>query len=49
MYTVIYQRTGQVLASNLTLDAVDNWVSRNEAKYPRIHTVGMTIFVADTL
>jgi hypothetical protein len=49
MYTVVYQRTGQVLAKNLTLDGVDNWVSRNEAKYPKIHTVGMTIFVADEL
>jgi hypothetical protein len=49
MYTVIHQRTGQVLAKNLTLDAVDHWVSRNESKYPKIHTVGMTIFVADEL
>ncbi len=49
MYTVVYQRTGQVLAKNLTLDAVDNWISRNESKYPKFHTVGMTIFVAEGL
>jgi len=47
MYSVVYQRTGQVLATNLTLDGVDTWVSRNESKYASIHVVGMTIFVSD--
>jgi hypothetical protein len=47
MYRVICKRTGQVLAKNLTLDGVDKWVARNEAKYASIHAVGMTIFVED--
>ena len=46
MYSVVCKRTGQILAKNLTLDGVDSWVSRNEAKYASIHTVGMTIFVS---
>ncbi|MDR1377946.1 MAG: hypothetical protein LBJ36_02710 [Synergistaceae bacterium] len=41
------KRTGQVLASNLTLDAVDTWIARNESKYAGIRVVGMTVFVAD--
>ena len=49
MYSVVCKRTGKVLAKNLTLDGVDTWVARNEAKYASIHAVGMTIFVADTL
>lgn len=47
MYSVICKRTGEVLAKNLTLDAVDTWVARNESKYAGIQTVGMTIFVLD--
>lgn len=49
MYSVVCKRTGKVLAKNLTLDAVDNWVARNESRYASIHTVGMTIFVADAV
>jgi hypothetical protein len=45
MYSVVCQRTGQVLARNLTLDGVDTWVAKNESKYASMHTVGMTIFV----
>ena len=44
MYSVICERTGQVLAKQLTLDGVDKWVSRNESKYGNIRAVGMTIF-----
>ncbi|GHU37383.1 hypothetical protein AGMMS50256_35250 [Betaproteobacteria bacterium] len=47
MYSVVNKRTGQVLASRLTLDAVDTWISRNESKYAGIRVVGMTVFVAD--
>ena len=46
MYSVVCKMTGQVLAKNLTLDAVDTWVPKNESKYASIHTVGMTIFVS---
>jgi hypothetical protein len=49
MYSVVNKRTGQVLASNLTLDAVDTWIARNESKYAGIRVVGMTIFVADNI
>ena len=48
MYSVVNKRTGEVLASHLTLDAVDTWIARNESKYAGIRVVGMTIFVADT-
>ncbi len=47
MYSVVNKRTGQVLAANLTLDAVDTWIARNESKYAGIRVVGMTVFVAD--
>lgn len=46
MYSVVCKNTGQVLARNLTLDEVDRWVAKNEAKFASIRTVGMTIFVA---
>jgi hypothetical protein len=49
MYSVVNKRTGQVLASHLTLDAVDTWIARNESKYTGIRVVGMTVFVADTI
>ena len=49
MYSVIYKQTGQVLASNLTLDGVDTWVARNEATYSSIRVVGMTVFVTDAI
>lgn len=45
MYTVVSKQTGEVLAKNLTLDAVDAWVARNESRYTTVKTVGMTIFV----
>ena len=32
---------------NLTLDEVDRWVAKNEAKFGSIRTVGMTIFVTN--
>lgn len=47
MYTVMFKRTGQVLATNLTLEGVDAWVARNESRYTNMQTVGMTIFVLD--
>jgi hypothetical protein len=49
MYTVVFKRTGQVLATNLTLEGVDAWVTKNEAKYTNMLTVGMTIFVLDVI
>jgi hypothetical protein len=49
MYSVVNKRTGQVLASHLTLDAVDTWIARNESKYAGIRVVGMTVFVADAI
>ncbi len=47
MYSVICKNTGQILAKNLTLDEVDRWVAKNEAKFESIRTVGMTIFVTN--
>jgi hypothetical protein len=49
MYSVICERTGQILAKKLTLDGVDKWVARNESKYGSIRAVGMTIFVVDAV
>lgn len=49
MYSVVNKRTGQILASKLTLDAVDTWIARNESKYVGIRVVGMTVFVADAV
>ena len=48
MYTVVFIATGQVLADNLTLEGVDAWVPKNEARYSTMQTVGMTIFVLGT-
>jgi len=48
MYTVVFKPTGQVLAANLTLEGVDAWVTKNEARYTNMQTVGMTIFVFGT-
>ena len=47
MYSVVCKQTGQILAKNLTLDAVDSWVSKHASQYANIQTVGMTIFVLD--
>ena len=44
MYSVIYERTGQVPAKQLTQDSVDKLVARNESKYEIIRAVGMAIF-----
>jgi hypothetical protein len=49
MYSVVNKRTGQVLASHLTLEAVDTWIAKNESKYAGIRVVGMTVFVADAV
>ena len=48
MYTVVFKPTGQVLAENLTLEGVDAWKTKNEARYSTMQTVGMTIFVLGT-
>lgn len=49
MFSVVCERTGRVLAKDLTMDAVDKWVDRNEAKYASIRTAGTTIFVGDAV
>ena len=48
MYTVVFKQTGQILASSLTLEGVDAWVTKYESIYTNMQTVGMTIFVLDT-
>ena len=49
MYSVVCKQTGQILAKNLTLDGVDTWVAKHASQYASIQTVGMTVFVFDTV
>jgi hypothetical protein len=46
MYSVVNKRTGQILASHLTLNGVDSWLTRNEFKYESFRFVGLTVEVA---
>ena len=48
MYPVVSTPPGQLLAANPTLEGVDAWVTKNEARYSTMQTVGMTIFVFGT-
>lgn len=45
MYSIVYQPTGRVLASQLTLNDVDSWLTRNEFKYESFRFVGLTVEV----
>ena len=49
MYSIVYKRTGLVLASHLTLDGVDSWLTKNEFKYESFRFVGLTVEVVETL
>jgi hypothetical protein len=49
MYSIVYERTGLVLASHLTLGDVDSWLIRNEFKYESFRFVGLTVEVTEAL
>ena len=49
MYSIVYKRTGQILASSLTLAGVDSWLTSNEFKFESFLFIGTTVEVADSL
>jgi len=49
MYSIVYKRTGLILASHLTLGDVDSWLTRNEFKYESFRFVGLTVEVMEAV
>ena len=49
MYRIVYKRTELVLASHLTLDDVDSWLTSNEFKYESFRFVGLTVEVTEAV
>lgn len=47
MYRIVYQHTGEIIASDLTLSGVESWLTRNEFKYQSFRFVGLTVELAE--